>query len=369
MHRYRPGSGTTVYVHDHFRPNLMRNEKNLLPPLLPLFFALAAIALPASAATPTSTLDQVRERGALRCGVVATPEDWNKTDLHGPLAGLYTEICKAVSVTALGAKARVELKAYATELEAKEGVSRRDVDLVVGVSPDASSMWQWKIAFGPPVFYDAQGFLVRKDAHATSLASLAGLRVCTIADTDNDRILAARAQTVGLAIRPRVWEEESEMDDALSVRRCDAVSAYLSRLAQVQRDYPRTSQDTILADTLTLSPAAPAYRNDDGQWGMLVDWTIYALFQAEASGVSQANAMSQATSGDPVVQRLVGVDWAASRALGLEAHDWAVQVIAVVGNYGEIFDRTVGAHGMLKMPRGLNALWLNGGLIHPLPVK
>lgn len=102
---------------------------------------------------------------------------------------------------------------------------------------------------------------------------------------------------------------------------------------------------------------------------MIVDWTIYALIQAEASGVTQANVAAMGASEDPVVQRLLGVDWATSRALGLEAHDWAAQVIAVVGNYGEIYDRSVGSQSALKLPRGLNALWLNGGLMHPLPVQ
>jgi general L-amino acid transport system substrate-binding protein len=118
---------------------------------------------------------------------------------------------------------------------------------------------------------------------------------------------------------------------------------------------------------LTLSPIAPAYRNGDPQWSMIVDWTVYSLIQAEASGVTRANVGAQRASEDPVVQRLLGVDWATSRALGLSAKDWAAQVIAVVGNYGEIYERAVGSP--LQMPRGMNALWLNGGLMHPLPVQ
>ena len=112
---------------------------------------------------------------------------------------------------------------------------------------------------------------------------------------------------------------------------------------------------------------APAYRRDDPQWALIVDWTVHALVQAEASGVTQANVGAQRSSEDPVVQRLLGVDFATSRALGLPARDWAAQVIAAVGNYGEIYERTVTA--TLRLPRGLNALWLNGGLMRPLPVQ
>jgi len=182
-------------------------------------------------------------------------------------------------------------------------------------------------------------------------------------------VLDARAKARGIALTAREWQEESEMDDAMSVGRCDAVSAYLSRLANLRNNYQALQQDVLLPETLTLVPAAAAYRGDDRQWAMIIDWTLYALVQAEASGITQSNVQRQADNEDPVAQRLLGVDRSASRALGLDAADWAAQVIAVVGNYGEIYDRTVGMKGSLKLPRGLNALWLDGGLMHPLPVR
>lgn len=339
----------------------------MFPRLLILSCFSALWAAPTLAA---STLDEVQAAGALRCGIVATPEDWNKTDLHGPLAPLSTEICKAVSVAALSTKAKVNLKPYASELEAEEGLSKSDVDVIVGVTPSASAMWQWKISFGPPVFYDGQQVLVRRDDKAASFADLGGVGVCYIEGTDNDKVLQAQAHIRRVALNPMPFQEEGEMDDAMAVRHCDAVSALLSRLAQLEDAYPKQiGGDKILPDVLALSPIAPAYRRGDAQWGMIVDWTVYSLIQAEVSGVTQANVAEQRKSEDPVVQRLLGVDWATSRALGLTAHDWAAQVISVVGNYGEIYDRTVGAQSPLKLPRGLNALWTRGGLMHPLPVQ
>lgn len=335
-----------------------------------LIVACVAALFWAGPAVAQKTADQVRAAGTLRCGVPVTPEDWNKTDLHGPLAPLDIEICKAVAVTVLGEDAKVAVKSYASELEAEEGLSKSAVDLVVGVTPDATSMWHWNIAFGPPFFYDGQGVLVRGDAHVASLKDLAGKAVCVIQGTDNEKVLLARTVARKIAIMPMPFQEEGEMDDALAVRHCDAVSAYLSRLAQIKNAKPKqVGDDKILPDLLTLSPVAPAYRRDDAQWAMIVDWTIYSLIQAEASGVTQANVAVQAKSEDPVVQRLLGVDWATSRALGLPAKDWAAKVIAVVGNYGEIYNRTVGPASPLKMPRGRNALWVNGGLMHPLPVQ
>jgi general L-amino acid transport system substrate-binding protein len=124
-----------------------------------------------------------------------------------------------------------------------------------------------------------------------------------------------------------------------------------------------------MPELLTLAPVAPAYRRDDPQWSMIVDWTVHALIQAEASGVTKANVGAERASEDLIIQRLLGVDWATSRALGLPAKDWAAQVIAAVGNYGEIYARTVGSGSALQLPRGLNALWIDGGLMHPLPVQ
>jgi general L-amino acid transport system substrate-binding protein len=334
-----------------------------------LGLALTAVfcATPALAAT---TLEQVRANGALRCGVVATPDDWNKTDLHGPLTPLSLEICKAVAVATLGAQAKVQAKTYASENEAEEGVSKHEVDLSVGVTPDATSEWHWHIGFSPAIFYDSQQVLVRRDFPAKSIADLAGLKVCVVEGTDNEKILHARTVARGIAINALPFQEEGEMDDAMAVRHCDALSAYTSRLAQLKAQYPKQiGNDTLLPDHLTLAPAAVAYRDDDQQWSRIVKWTIYTLIQAEASGVTQANMQAERHSEDPVVQRLLGIDWATSRALGLQAHDWGAQVIAVVGNYGEIYERTVGMKSPLKLPRGLNALWLNGGLMFPLPVQ
>ena len=166
------------------------------------------------------------------------------------------------------------------------------------------------------------------------------------------------------------FQEEGEMDDGLAVGHCDAISAYVTRLAQIKATYPKQlGRDKVLANVLTLSPVSAAYRRDDPQWSMIVDWTMYALIQAEASGITRGNVAAERASEDPVIQRLLGVDWATSRALGLTAKDWSAQVIGTLGNYGEIYDRTVGLHSALQMPRGLNALWTDGGLIHPLPVQ
>jgi general L-amino acid transport system substrate-binding protein len=338
--------------------------------LLRLMALAGFVGAGAGPALAGPTLDKVQAAGELSCGVIAEPDDYSKADLHGALAPLGAAICEAVALAALGEHAKVALKTYAVELEAEEGLHNGEVDLIVGATPDATSVWHWQIWFGPPVFYDAQGFMVRRDANATSLAQLAGRKVCFIEGTDNEKMLLARTVARGIAVIPLPFQEEGEMEDGLAVGHCDAISADLTKLAQARATFPKQlGDDIVLADLLTLHPAAPAYRQGDAQWASIVDWTIHALVQAEASGVTRANVAGQHESEDLVVQRLLGEDWASSRALGLPARDWAARVIATVGNYGEIYDRTVGPHGTLGMPRGLNALWLHGGLLHPLPIQ
>ena len=338
-----------------------------------LFKPVMVVCLGALIASPAfggPTVQRIVSAGELRCGVPSTPEDWNKIDLHGPLAALDVEICKAIAVAVLGTKAKVDLHPFSSELEAEEGLSKAAVDVVIGVTPEATARWHWNIAFGPPVFYDGQGFLVRSDAKAKRIGDLAGALVCVVDGTDNEKILRARTVAKGIALVPIVFQEEGEMDDGLAVRHCDAITAYKSRLAALKITYPKQlGNDTVLPEQLTLSPVAPAYRNDDAQWSLIVDWTIHALVQAETSGLTMANVKDQAANEDPIVQRITGIDWATSRALGLTAKDWALQVIAVTGNYGEIYERTVGMGSALRIPRGINALWTDGGLMHALPVQ
>ena len=333
--------------------------------------ALLGLATYAGAETPPAaagaTLRQIQAAGELHCGVVVAREDWNKVDLHGDLSSFNSEICKAVGIAALGTRAKIEITTFNSELEAEQGLSRSRVDLVVGVTPSASASAHWQIAFGPPVFYDGLAVLVQPELAAMSLKDLAGRKICVIDGTENDRVLQARADAGALKMRVSTWQEEGEMDDAMATHWCSAVGAYVTRLVPLRQQYRQLVNARILPDLFTLSPVAPAYRRDDAQWGLLVDWTIYALIQAEASGVTRANVAAQKTNEDPVVQRLLGIDWVTSQALGLTNKDWTATVISAVGNYGEIYQRTVGAS--FQLPRGVNALWTDGGLMHALPIQ
>lgn len=329
----------------------------------------AGLAGMAPDAKAGATLDKLRQAGTIGCGVVSEIQEYNKEDLHGGLDGLGLEICKAIAVATLGDAAHMQPKTFPVEHEALLALQKGEIDVLVGATPSANAVWAYGVQFGPPVFYDAQGIMVHRESGIHGLADLAHRTVCFIDGTDTEVVLDAALRARGIAYYPYPFQEEGEMDAALVVGHCDSMSADLSRLAEKRSGFHARAADFVmLPETLTLDPVAPAYRQGDAQWGAIIDWTVYALVQAEASGVTQANVAALQGSSDPIVQRLLGVDFSAGRALGLE-HDWAARVIAAVGNYGEIYDRTTGEGSPLRLPRGLNALWTGGGLMHPLPVR
>jgi general L-amino acid transport system substrate-binding protein len=337
-------------------------------------FASAAIAdvatPPAAATTPGPTLAAVLKAGALRCGVLVAPEDWNKEDLHGDLSALHLELCKAISVATLGDKAKLVVTPYASELEAAQGLSRGEVDVAMGLTPTASAAWAWQIGFGPPGFLDALTLLVHADVPGNTLKDLAGRKVCVIEGTSNERLLQSLAASGQAAVKVADWQEEGEMDDAMSTHWCDAVAAYTSRLVPLRNQYSSLTRARLLDQPIAVIPVAPAYRLGDPQWGSLVAATMTALVTAESLGLDHVSVTAQAKSGDPRIQHLVGTDWSVARALGLMPRkDWAAQVVAVVGNYGEVFARTLGDGSAAHMPRGVNALWTQGGLLFPGPLQ
>jgi general L-amino acid transport system substrate-binding protein len=327
--------------------------------------ASLAITRPA----PQSTLAKVRAAGAIACGIVAIEPEHDKEDLHFGLEDLDRAICQAIAVASLGPKARADFTAYDSELAAFNGVQRSEVDVVVGVTPGPTAAWAHNSRFGPPVFFDAQGIMVERSKGIISLAGLADRLVCVIDGTETQQVLDAAMRARGIGYHQFPFQEEGEMDAALVIDYCAAVSADLSQLADKRAAFHDRGGDfVILPETLSLDPVAPAYRDGDPQWAAIVDWTLYALVQAEASGITAADVGTRRNDADPTVKRLLGTDFAAGRALGLD-HDWAVQVIAAVGNYGQIYNRTVGEDSHLRLPRGLNALWTKGGLMYPLPFR
>jgi general L-amino acid transport system substrate-binding protein len=331
------------------------------------FFGLLLLAaLPARAGT---VLDGIKASGVLPCGVVTALNDENEDDTHGNLSALGIEMCRAVGAAVLGPKPRVTIQAYGTEALAYQNLQDGHIALIVGATPDQGLARRYGVTYLTPVYFDTQGLLVHKDRGIKSLADLAGKQICFIGNTDAQRHLQQAVARAGIKVGYFPFDEMGEMEAALVGGRCDAETHDASKLAAGRSAFHgRTHDFDILPDRLSLDPLAPVVRNGDAEWARVIDWVTSALVQAEISGVTQANIDSMKQSPDLTVQSLLGVRKGTAWGLFLD-REWSYWAIQTVGNYGEMFDRAVGSHSGLRLERGLNVPWTQGGMLYPLPVR
>ncbi len=322
---------------------------------------LIALFLLATQAHAGQVLDKVFTTHALSCGVVTALNDETKDDTHGDTSAFGMEICRAV---AAAAHAHAAAHAYPSEELAYKALQSGEIALIVGASPNPGLARRYGADALNPVFFDTQGLLVHKDQGLTSLRSLAGKQVCFIGDTDAERHLNDATRSAGITIVPFPFEEVGEMEAALVGGRCAAETFDATKLAAGRAAFHGRVHDfDILPDRLSIDPLSPVVRIGDPDWARVVDWVTGALVQAEISGVTRANAATlRTTSQDSLVQILTGARRGLQWGLYLP-DDWSLQAIEAVGNYGEVFDRTLGAHSAMRLERGLNRPWTQGGML------
>ena len=336
--------------------------------LLALWLPVSALAADPPAAT-ANTLAAIRARHHLACGVVAEAHDWNKDDLHGNLSPLGREICSAIAVAVLGRAEAAGIIQLPAEPEALHALQAGQVDVVAGLTPSISVAQRFGVAFGPVLFWDSQTFMVHRSLDVADAAGLSGKPVCYIDGTDNDTVLRTAMAARGIGIIPFPFQEEGEMDAGLIGGRCRAISAYASKLAEARSEFHAMVHDfVLLPDRLALSPLAIATRQADPAWSAVAAATVDVLVEAAMLGIGRANIAHARTSDDPVVQHLLGINWSAGQSLGL-ARDWSARVIAAMGNYTDIYRRSVGEQSALGLAPGLNADCLHGGLICAAPLR
>jgi general L-amino acid transport system substrate-binding protein len=308
------------------------------------------------------------EPAKLRCGLITEPLDWNKTDLHANLSPLGEQMCRAVATALYGDPDRVDFQNYSVEDTALAALQTGQADIVAGVTPSAQSAGRFGVLYTMPFFQDAQGVMVHRDEGIHTLADLTGHKLCFIDSTDNDAIAQAALFGQGIHPFPFGFQEEGEMDAAIMDRHCQATTALLSKLAEARATFKDARDYVFLPDAFTLVPVAMAVTQRDARLQQVANYTISALLQAEFLGITKAAAPTVTSGDDPLLQRLLGDDIAAALGLGLP-HGWSRKMVAAIGNYGEIYDATVGAHSELALPRGVNALWNRGGVMAPLPLQ
>jgi len=328
---------------------------------------LIAGMTPAALAGPT--LEKIKAAATFACGMNTELPEYSTEDAHGNHTALDQDICKAVAVAVLGANARFAVVPYRDEQDALKALQSGQIALLATGSPTFINTTNTGIAFTRPIFYDYQGFLANRNLGIVSANDLTGKKICFLGGTEIEIQLQGYLQRKQIKWLPFSFQEEGEMEAAFVTGNCASVSADVSQLAYERIAFKSKARDyEILPTVIAKDPLAPAYRLDDPQWGEIINWVVNALIQAEESGVTQANLAQMKQSDDPTIRRLLGAQHGYGQFLGLD-DDWAARVIQAVGNYGEMFERDLGSESAMKLPRGANNLWTQGGLMYAPPMR
>jgi general L-amino acid transport system substrate-binding protein len=330
--------------------------------------SLGALAA-APAAHAGKTLDGIKARGQVICGVHVGLAGFSAADSNGKWNGLDSDICRAIAVATLGDGDKIKYvplpaQARFTALQSGE-VDILSRNTTFTLTRDASlGLNQTAVTY-----YDGQGFMVPVKSKIKSAKQLKGQTVCVQSGTTTEKNLTDYSKANGLNVKPVVFEKLEAVEGAYFSGRCVAYTTDASGLASVRNKSAKNPADhIILPEIISKEPLGPLVRRGDDEWFAIVKWVIYGLIEAEEYGITQANVESMKTSTDPVVGRILGTTEDTGKLLGLD-REWLARAIKATGNYGEIFERNVGPKSALQLPRGLNNQWNKGGLMYAYPVR
>jgi general L-amino acid transport system substrate-binding protein len=340
-------------------------------PSLRIAVALSIGVLTAGSATlaVAGTLDDVKQRGVLRCGVAPNIPGFAFADDQGVKHGFDVDLCHALAAAVLGDASKIEV----TPLGLRDAFA----SLTTGGMDILTHRFTWTynrdngggMEYTAALFYDGQGFMVRKSMNIKSATELNGASICIAQGTTTELNVADFFRARKLEYKIVTFADLDEARRAYEDGRCDAWSNDRGSLAARGLALKNRDEHVILPETISKEPIGPIVRQGDAQWAHVARWTFYALIAAEELGITSANIDDmKANSPDPEVKRLLGIGDDLGQKNGLSA-DWAYNAIKQVGNYGEIFERNIGPKTRLGLSRGLNALWKNGGLLIAPPFR
>ncbi len=315
------------------------------------------------------TLDSVRERGALICGVTQGVPGFSNPDDAGNWTGFDVDVCRAVAAAALGDADAVRYVPL-SNTERFTALQSGEVDILSRTTTRTLNRdTALGLNFAPVVFYDGQGFMVRETLGVTSALELDGATVCVSAGSTTELNLADFFTANNMSYAPVRFDRADEVLAAYDAGRCDVYTSDLSGLAARRLVMQDPSEHVMLPETISKEPLAPVVRHGDDQWFDIVTWTVYALIGAEEMGVTMDNVEQMAAEGSPNVRRMLGsTDDNMGAWMGLD-NDWAARALTAVGNYGELWERHLGPNTPLQIERGLNELFTNGGIQYAMPLK
>jgi general L-amino acid transport system substrate-binding protein len=331
---------------------------------------VAAATLAASPAHAGKTLDAIKARGSVVCGVNTGLAGFSAADSQGNWTGLDVDICRAVAAAVLGDGNKVKF----VPLNAQQ----RFTALQSGEIDVLSRNTTWTLTrdaslgllFTGVTYYDGQGFMVPAKGKIKNAKDLKGATVCVQSGTTTEKNLTDFSRANNLGIKPVVFEKVEAATGAYFAGRCQAYTTDASGLASVRNKEAKNPADHVILPTLiSKEPLGPAVRRGDDEWFTIVKWVVFGLIEAEEYGLTQKNVEEMAkTSQDPVVMRITGASEDTGKLMGLDKN-WMVNALKATGNYGEIFERNVGPKTPLQLPRGVNSLWNKGGLMYAPPVR
>src|SRR5262245_30645777 len=343
-------------------------NRNLLTQTLNHFLVVCAVvaflieSLVVTLSASAGTLDDVRSRDKLICGVSEGLPGFSEKDGSGVWRGFDVDFCKAVAAAVLGDTAKIEYVPLSADVRFNALTDRR-IDLL-----SRNSTWTMSrdlelgIEFVGISYFDGQGFLIPTLLGATSALQLDGAKICVGSSTTSEQNAADFFQSKKLKVSFLRFREGSDARAAYASEKCDVFTADRSALAAARSLLPMPQNHVILRDVISKEPLGPVTRKDDQKWTGLVRWTLFALINAEELGLN-----SKSIAAGPR-QQAIDLGAPATRSLGL-ANDWLVKVIEGVGNYAEIFERNLGQNTPLDLSRGMNALWTQGGLLYAPPMQ
>ncbi|MEX3009395.1 amino acid ABC transporter substrate-binding protein [Hoeflea sp. TYP-13] len=336
--------------------------------ILSAIVGTAVLGLSAGAAS-AATLDDVKGKGSVQCGVSQGLPGFSNPDQDGNWSGLDVDFCRAVAAAIFGDASKVKF----TPLSAKErftALQSGDVDVL-----SRNTTWTMSrdtalgLNFSVVNYYDGQGFMVRKDMGISSALQLSGASICTNTGTTTELNVADYFRANKMEYELVAFEKADEVVAAYDAGRCDVYTTDQSGLYAQRLKLTDPAAHVVLPEIISKEPLGPVVRQGDDQWLNIIKWTHFAMLNAEELGVTSANVDEMKNSDNPSVKRLLGTEGEFGGAIGL-GNDWAYNIIKGVGNYGEAFDRNVGPDTPLAIARGVNALWTQeGGLQYGPPIR
>ena len=314
------------------------------------------------------TLNAVKQRGTLNCGVSQGLPGFSSMDENNTWTGFDVDFCRAIAAVIFDDPNRVTFISLDTATRFT-ALQSKGIDVL-----SRNSTWTMSregslgLMFAGVSYYDGQGFLLRREANIDTALELSGKTVCTQTDTTTELNLSDYFRANNLNLKVLALATADETLKAYEDSRCDVLTSDVSQLYAERLRLNAPDSHIILPEVISKEPLGPAVRQGDDQWFNLVKWTLYSLINAEELGIKSNTIDDALKSANPNIRRLVGSEGEFGEQIGL-TKDWATRAVRAVGNYGEIYERNVGAQSKLSIPRGLNALWTMGGIQYAPPIR